>query len=45
LKLSSDNVADLNTWGPILYQEMEKLPEIKDVNIDQQNGGLQASLN
>ncbi len=44
-ELSSDNVADLNTWGPILYQEMEKLPEIKDVNIDQQNGGLQASLN
>jgi multidrug efflux pump len=44
-ELSSDNVADLNTWGPILYQEMEKLPQIKDVNIDQQNGGLQASLN
>jgi multidrug efflux pump len=44
-QLSSDNVADLNKWGPILYQEMEKLPQIKDVNIDQQNGGLQASLN
>jgi multidrug efflux pump len=43
-ELSSDNVADLNTWGPILYQEMEKLPQIKDVNIDQQNGGLQASI-
>ncbi len=43
-ELSSDNVADLNTWGPILYQEMEKLPQIKDVNIDQQNGGLQASF-
>jgi multidrug efflux pump len=43
-ELSSDNVADLNTWGPILYQEMEKLPQIKDVNIDQQNRGLQASL-
>src|ERR1700747_598414 len=43
-ELSSDNVADLNTWGPILYQEMEKLPQINDVNIDQQNGGLQASL-
>jgi len=43
-ELSSDNVADLNTWGPILYQEMEKLPQIKDVNIDQQNGGLQDSL-
>src|ERR1700731_3180887 len=44
-ELSSDNVADLNTWGPILYQKMKKLPEIKDVNIDQQTGGLQASLN
>jgi len=43
-ELSSDNVADLNTWGPILYQEMEKLPQIKDVNIDQQNRGLQASI-
>jgi multidrug efflux pump len=44
-ELSSDNVADLNQWGPILYQEMKKLPQIKDVNTDQQNGGLQASLN
>src|SRR5882757_7739467 len=43
-ELSSDNVADLNTWGPILYQEMGKLPQIKDVNSDQQNRGLQASL-
>ena len=39
-ELSADNVADLNKWGPILYQEMKKLPELKDVNIDQQNGGL-----
>ncbi len=44
-ELSSDNVADLNKWGPILYQEMKKLPQIKDVNTDQQNAGLQASLN
>ena len=44
-ELSSDNVADLNKWGPILYQEMKKLPQIKDVNTDQQNGGLQTSLN
>ena len=44
-ELSSDNVADLKKWGPILYQEMKKLPQIKDVNTDQQNGGLQASLN
>jgi multidrug efflux pump len=40
-ELSADNVADLNQWGPILYQEMKKLPQLKDVNIDQQNGGLQ----
>jgi multidrug efflux pump len=44
-ELSSDNVSDLNQWGPILYQGMKKLPEIKDVNIDQQNGGLQVALN
>jgi multidrug efflux pump len=44
-ELSSDNVTDLNQWGPILYQGMKKLPEIKDVNIDQQNGGLQAAFN
>jgi multidrug efflux pump len=41
---SADNVADLNKWGPILYQEMRKLSELKDVNIDQQNGGLQTAV-
>jgi len=41
-ELSADNVADLNTWGPILYQGMKRLPQLKDVNIDQQNGGLQS---
>ncbi|WP_035352396.1 efflux RND transporter permease subunit [Edaphobacter aggregans] len=44
-ELSADNVADLNKWGPTLYQEMRKLPELKDVNIDQQNGGLQTAVN
>jgi multidrug efflux pump len=44
-ELSSDNVADLNKWAPILYEETKKLPQVKDVNTDQQNGGLQASLN
>jgi multidrug efflux pump len=33
-ELSADNVADLNKWGPILHQEMRKLPELKNVNID-----------
>jgi multidrug efflux pump len=43
-ELSADNVADLNKWGPTLYQEMRNLPELKDVNIDQQNGGLQTAV-
>jgi multidrug efflux pump len=43
-ELSADNVADLNKWGPILYQQMRKLPELKDVNTDQQNGGLQTAV-
>jgi multidrug efflux pump len=43
-ELSADNVADLDKWGPILYQEMRKLPTLTDVNIDQQNGGLQTAI-
>ena len=43
-ELSADNLADLNQWGPLLYREMKKLPQLADVNIDQQNGGLQASV-
>jgi multidrug efflux pump len=44
-ELSSDNVSDLNKWGPLVYQEMKKLPVIKDVDIDQQNRGLTALVN
>jgi len=43
-ELSADNVADLNQWGPTMYREMKKLPQLKDVNIDQQNGGLQTMV-
>src|SRR3984893_623472 len=43
-ELLADNVADLNKWGPTFNQEMKKLPQLKDVNIDQQNGGLQTSI-
>jgi multidrug efflux pump len=41
-ELVSDNVKDLDKWGPILYREMKKLPSIKDLYIDQQNEGLQS---
>src|SRR5439155_12222050 len=42
--IQSDNLQDLNTWGPRLLQEMKTLPGLLDVNTDQENFGLQASL-
>ncbi len=39
--LQSDNVQDLTKWGPILLENMKKLPGFQDVNTDQQNGGLE----
>ena len=42
--LQSDNLTDLVNWGPILLKEMRKLPGFTDVNSDQQNSGLQATL-
>jgi multidrug efflux pump len=39
--LQSDNVQDLTRWGPILLENMKKLPGFQDVNTDQQNGGLE----
>ena len=32
------------TWGPVLLQQMRKLPILTDLNTDQQNSGLQATL-
>jgi len=42
--IQSDTLQDLVKWGPRLLQEMRKLPGFTDVNSDQQNNGLQASL-
>ncbi|MGH9746434.1 MAG: multidrug efflux RND transporter permease subunit [Candidatus Acidiferrales bacterium] len=42
--IQSDNLNDLVKWGPLLLQQMGKLPGFADVNTDQQNSGLQASL-
>jgi multidrug efflux pump len=42
--LQSDNVQDLSKWGPILLENMKKLPGFQDVNTDQQNGGLEEYL-
>ncbi|HUA64780.1 MAG TPA: multidrug efflux RND transporter permease subunit [Alphaproteobacteria bacterium] len=42
--LQSENLDDLNKWGPIFKAQLQKLPGFTDVNTDQQNDGLQASL-
>jgi multidrug efflux pump len=42
--LRSDSVDDLVQWGPIVVAQMRKLPELTDVDSDQQNSGLQAQL-
>ncbi len=43
--IQSDNIDDLAHWAPVLYQNMQKLPDVTDVNTDWQNGGLQELLN
>jgi len=42
--IQTDNLQDLEKWGPILLREMRKRPELTDVSSDQQNGGLQSSI-
>jgi multidrug efflux pump len=40
--MRGDNIQDLTAFGPKMLAEMRKLPEISDVNTDQQNNGLQS---
>ncbi len=42
--IQSETLDDLVKWGPILLQQMKTLPGFTEVNTDQQNNGLQASL-
>ncbi len=42
--IQSENLDDLVKWGPELLQALRKVPIVTDVNSDQQNSGLQASL-
>ncbi len=42
--LRSDNLEDLRRWTPILQRELQDLPQIADVNSDQQVRGLQTTL-
>ncbi len=40
----SDNLEDLNTWTPRIAEALQAVPELADVNSDQQNKGLNISL-
>ncbi len=42
--LQSDNLNELVSWAPKLLNLMRKMPQLTDVNSDQQNNGLEASL-
>ncbi|HZZ59108.1 MAG TPA: multidrug efflux RND transporter permease subunit [Opitutaceae bacterium] len=38
--IQSDNIAELNHWGPVLLHAMQKAHQLADANSDAQNGGL-----
>ena len=40
--MRGDNVEDLNTYAPRMFQELKTIPIIADVNSDQQDRGLQS---
>jgi multidrug efflux pump len=42
--LQGEDLAQLNFWAPQLLQKLRTLPELRDVNTDQQDKGLEASL-
>jgi len=42
--LQADNPDDLFAWAPRLFQKLRTVPQLVDVNSDQQNAGLQANL-
>ncbi|HEY9074049.1 MAG TPA: efflux RND transporter permease subunit, partial [Desulfobaccales bacterium] len=42
--LRGENLGELNTWGPRILEKLRTLPQLRDVNSDQQDKGLQSSL-
>ncbi len=42
--LQSDSLDDLREWGPKIAAALEKVPELADVNSDQQDHGLETTL-
>ena len=42
--LTSQNLSELNEWAPKLLDEIQKIPQLRDVITDQVNSGLQERL-
>jgi multidrug efflux pump len=42
--LQSDSVTELNQWAPQVYRKLRSLPQLADLNSDQQDRGLAATL-
>ncbi len=42
--LQGEDLNDLNYWSPLLLQKLRALPELRDVNTDQQDKGLEATV-
>lgn len=42
--LQGENLQDLNTWSPLLLQKLRTIPQLKDVNTDQQEHGLETDV-
>jgi multidrug efflux pump len=42
--LQSENLDDLNVWAPKVLARLRQLRQLKDVNTDQQNRGLEAKV-
>ena len=41
--VQSEDLKELNTWAPRLMQKLRTLKELRDVNTDQQDRGLEAN--
>ncbi len=42
--LQADELAELRTWGPRVLHALRQLPQLADVNTDQEDKGLQTTL-
>jgi multidrug efflux pump len=42
--LQADNLADLRHWAPIIQRRIAKIPELRDLNSDQQMRGLASNV-